>query len=162
MPEDEMRDAAPSGPRAFPGPLAGQNLQPSQMLPPHPFAQQQGFPPQGFPPQGHPGYPPPGFGASPAPTEDQKAILAAIAALSAQLEEQQQREQERELRFAEFTQRMNEPSEEALSGQRQRELDMKEQDIHRSNREAKLDDLIAMLHAKSQQQDALLKKIAEG
>jgi hypothetical protein len=147
LPDDELRDAGPSGPRPFPGPLAG----PQQH--PHPS---QGYP-QDFMQHPYMAMPPP-----PGPTEDQRAILAAVAALSSQLEEHQRREQEREMRFEELTQRMAEPTEEAQSSQRQRDMDVKEQEIHRANREAQLDALLAALHAKSEQQDALLKKIAAG
>lgn len=130
----------PSGPRAFPHPMGRSH----QSLPPEDHGPSQHH----FDPD--------------RPPEGQTAILAAIAALHAQLEDSQRREAERDARLAEMVAQSAEASPNLLEQSRQRELDLKTEEIHRVNRENKLDELINSLREKSLQHDTLLRKIAEG
>lgn len=73
--------------------------------------------------------------------------------------EEAERQRQSELRFEEML-RANQGSD--STERKTKAMDKKAEDITKANKEAKIDELINILKAKSLEQDALLKKISEG
>lgn len=122
---------------------------------PRPMARNMGSAPH----QQYNAGPGPSPAAASAPAES-GGILTALKSFMTQLKQNQDQEVERqrqtELRFEEMLARQS-PAEDKT-----KEMDKKTENIQQANKEAKIDELINILKAKSAEQDTLLKKISEG
>lgn len=136
----------------------------SEMPPAPTFAQPSGPRPMAMhmnsaPPSQQFSADPGGLSAAAAPAES-GGILTALRSFMTQLKQNQEQEVERqkqtEARFEEMLARQS-PAEDKT-----KEMDKKTEAIQSANKEAKIDELINILKAKSAEQDTLLKKISEG